>query len=229
MKRTGDSGKPLGRRERTQYVSIVWVDEYEVRKIAGVLQKNDRPAMRVFGDHDLVYGWAVLAGVRIGRAAKFSFVAAVTGLAFLAERTVAAGLGDGSVRLIAPGETASPRTIRPHRGGAAVLAMVTDIDGAGVVTGGDDGRVARTNAGSEVSVLAEFRGAKRMSWPSASLAGCVPRRAVRLLDRTGEMVGASADQPSTVTGLAFNPKGKRLAVSHYGGADGEARSGSHEA
>lgn len=43
-------------------------------------------------------------------------------------------------------------------------------------------------------------------------------REVRLLDRAGETVGASADHPSTVTGLAFNPKGKRLAVSHYGGA-----------
>src|SRR6516164_5914437 len=47
------------------------------------------------------------------------------------------------------------------------------------------------------------------------------------------MVGETADHPSTVTGLAFNPKGKRLAVSHYGGVtlrlDGEARSGSREA
>ena len=36
--------------------------------------------------------------------------------------------------------------------------MAADIDGAGVVTGGDDGRVARTDAGGEVSVLAEFPG-----------------------------------------------------------------------
>ena len=71
---------------------------------------------------------------------EFSFDAAVTGLAFLAEGTLATGLGDGSVRLIAPRDTASPRTVRPHREGAAVLAMVTDIDGAAVVTGGDDGK-----------------------------------------------------------------------------------------
>jgi WD40 repeat protein len=43
-------------------------------------------------------------------------------------------------------------------------------------------------------------------------------REVSLLDRAGETVGTVAHHPSTVTGLAFNPKGKRLAVSHYGGA-----------
>jgi hypothetical protein len=89
---------------------------------------------------------------------EFSFDGAVTGLAFLAEGTLATGLGDGSLRLIAPGDAALPRTVRPHREGATVLAMVADIDGVGVVTGGDDGRVARTGARGEVSVLAEFPG-----------------------------------------------------------------------
>jgi WD40 repeat protein len=152
---------------------------------------------------------------------EFSFDAAVTGLAFLAQGTLAAGLGDGSVRLIAPGETASPRTVRPHRQGAAVLAMVTDIDGAGVVTGGDDGRVSRTDARGEVSVLAEFPGRQAdvlAVSPSGGLRAAAGGREVRLFDRAGETVGASADHPSTVTGLAFNPKGRRLAASHYGGA-----------
>ena len=98
--------------------------------------------------------------IRAPRRQEFSFDAAVTGLAFLAEGTLAAGLGDGSVRLVAPANTASPRTIQPHREGAAVLAIAADIDGAGVVTGGDDGRVARTDAGGEVSVPQSFRGGK---------------------------------------------------------------------
>ncbi|MBO0739242.1 MAG: WD40 repeat domain-containing protein [Alphaproteobacteria bacterium] len=152
---------------------------------------------------------------------EFSFDAAVTGLAFLAEDTLATGLGDGSVRLIAPGETALPRTVRPHGEGAAILAMVLDTDGAGVVTGGDDGRVARTDARGEVSVLAEFPGRQAdvlAVSPSSGLRAAAVGREVRLLDRTGETVGAAAEHPSSVTGLAFNPKGKRLAVSHYGGA-----------
>jgi hypothetical protein len=152
---------------------------------------------------------------------EFSFDAAITGLAFLAKGTPAAGLGDGSVRLIAADEAASARTVQPHREGAAVLAMVTDIDGAGVVTGVDDGRVSRTDAHGEVSVLAEFAG-RQADVLAVCSAGQVRAAAigrdVRLLDLTGETVGASVDHPNTVTGLAFNPKGKRLAVSHYGGA-----------
>ena len=151
---------------------------------------------------------------------EFAFDAAVTGLAYLAEGTLAAGLGDGSVRLISSGD-ASPRTVQSHREGAAVLALVTDIDGAAVLTGGDDGRVARTDTRGEVTVLAEFprRQADVLAVsPSGGLRAAAVGREVRLLDRTGEMVGAAADHPSTVTGLAFNLKGKRLAVSHYGGA-----------
>jgi WD40 repeat protein len=89
------------------------------------------------------------------------------------------------------------------------------------VTGGDDGRVARTDAGGEVSVLAEIPGRQADVLAvsrSGGLRAAAGGREVRLLDRAGETVGAAADHPSTVTGLAFNPKGKRLAVSHYGGA-----------
>ena len=152
---------------------------------------------------------------------EFSFDAAVTALAFLLDGTLAGGLGDGSVRLVAPGGTASPRTVQPHREGAAVLSVSLDIDGAGVVTGGDDGRVARTDTGGEVTVLAEFPGRQAdvlAVSPSGGLRAAAGGREVRLLDRAGKTVGAAADHPSTVTGLAFNPKGKRLAVSHYGGA-----------
>jgi WD40 repeat protein len=152
---------------------------------------------------------------------EFLFDAAITGLAFLAKDTLAAGLGDGSVRLIGPAEGASPITVQPHREGAAILAMAVDIDGAGVVTSGDDGRVARTDARGEVSVLAELPGRQAdvvAVSPSGGLRAVAAGRELRLLDRAGETAGATADHPSTVTGLAFNPRGKRLALSHYGGA-----------
>jgi WD40 repeat protein len=152
---------------------------------------------------------------------EFSFDAAITGLAFLAEGTLATGLGDGSVCLVPPGDTASPRTVQTHRKEAAVLAMCLDIDGAGVLTGGDDGRVARTDARGEVTVLAEFPGRQAdvlAVSPAGGLRAAAAGREVRLLDRAGQTAGATADHPSTVTGLAFNPKGKRLAISHYAGA-----------
>lgn len=152
---------------------------------------------------------------------EFSFDAAVIGLAFLAEGTLAAGLGDGSVCLVPSGDTASPKTVQTHRKESAVLAMCLDIDGAGVLTGGDDGCVARTDTRGEVTVLAEFPGRQADVLAVSSSGGlrvAAAGREVRLLDRAGQMMGAAADHPSTVTGLAFNPKGKRLAVSHYGGA-----------
>lgn len=151
---------------------------------------------------------------------EFSVDAAVTGVAFLADGGLAAALGDGSMWLIPPGDALSPTTVQPHCEGAAVLAMAVDIDGAAVLTGGDDGRVARTGADGETIVLAEFPGQQvdvLAVNASGGLRAAAGGREVRLLDRAGKTAGATADHPSTVTGLAFNLKGKRLAVSHYGG------------
>ncbi len=141
---------------------------------------------------------------------EFSFDAAATGLAFLIEGTLATGLGDGSVRLIAPGETASPRTVRPHCEGAAVLAMVTDIDGAGVVTGGDHGRVARTDARGEVSVLAEFPGRQTdvlAVSPSGGVRAAAGGREVRLLDRAARRSERRRTTPAPSPGWPSTPKG----------------------
>jgi WD40 repeat protein len=40
---------------------------------------------------------------------------------------------------------------------------------------------------------------------------------VRLIDSAGVVRARASAHPSTVSGLAFRPKGKRLAVAHYGG------------
>ena len=40
---------------------------------------------------------------------------------------------------------------------------------------------------------------------------------VRLLDANGTVRACASGHPSTISGLAFNPKGKRLAAAHYGG------------
>ncbi len=88
----------------------------------------------------------------------FSVDLGTTGVAFFADGTVEAGLGHGSVRLLPTGGSASLTTFQPHSGGAAILAMAVDIDGAGVPAGGDDGRVARTGSDGQVTPLAEFPG-----------------------------------------------------------------------
>jgi WD40 repeat protein len=148
---------------------------------------------------------------------SFTFDAAVTGLAFLTDGTLAAGFGDGAVRYL--GADREPTVTWPHRDGA-VLALARDIDGRGVLTGGDDGRFMRTTAAGNVACLAEFPGQQAdviAVSAAAALRAVAAGRQVALLDPAGRTLAATCDHRSTVTGLAFNPKGKRLAVSHYGG------------
>jgi WD40 repeat protein len=152
------------------------------------------------------------------RGYEHRFDAPLTGMVFLSGGTLAVGLGDGSVRLIVPDDKVV--TASPHAAGSAVLALVADLDGNSVLTGGDDGRVARTTADGESSILAEFA-ARQIDVlavsATAGLRAVAAGREVYLYDRTGRTIGTAGDHPSTVAGLAFNPKGKRLAVSHYGG------------
>jgi WD40 repeat protein len=144
------------------------------------------------------------------------FDAGVIALVFSDAGLLAAALGDGSLRLV--DEDEAVRTVQVHDGAALCLAL--DIDGQGFVTGGDDGRLMRTTEdgsvapllaapGRQIDVLAVSR--------SARLRAVAVGKEVRLLDRTGGVCARTSDHPSTVLGLAFNPKGKRLAAAHYGG------------
>ncbi len=147
------------------------------------------------------------------------FNAPVTGLAFLADGTLATGLGDGTVRLI--GAADKPVTVQAHADGSAVLTLRADLDGKSVLTGGDDGRLARTDHAGTTMTLAKFPGHQIdvLAVSAASgLRAVAAGRGVHVLDHAARTVASSDDHPSTVRDLAFNPKGKRLAVAHYGGA-----------
>jgi WD40 repeat protein len=147
------------------------------------------------------------------------FDAPVTGLAFLADGTLATGLGDGTVRLI--GAADKPVAVQTHTDGSAVLTLRADLDGKSVLTGGDDGRLALTDREGTTTTLAKFPGHQIdvLAVSAASgLRAVAAGRSVHLLDRGARTVASSDDHSSTVRDLAFNPKGKRLAVAHYGGA-----------
>jgi len=123
--------------------------------------------------------------------------------------------GDGSVRLFAG--DAHPREVTAHRG--VVLAMAAAGREA-VVTGGDDGRFLRVSVDGRVEELADFES----GWVDcvaahgpAGLLACSVGRTVHVW-RQGAARPETFEHPSTVGGLAFDPKGKRLAVAHYGGA-----------
>lgn len=127
---------------------------------------------------------------------------------------VAVGFGDGTIRFFHPVEP--PVTVQAHRG--VVLCLVADFQAGHVLTGGDDGRFLRVSSEGTVEELASFGTrwvdcvATRAGWRA-----CSSGRVVHLW-RVGDTDSRPFEHPSTVGGLAFDAKGKRLAVGHYGGA-----------
>jgi WD40 repeat protein len=157
-----------------------------------------------------------LADPRLAADIETVFDAGIIGAVFADNGLLAVALGDGSVQLIGPDEDIRP--VQAHDGAALCLAL--DIDGRGFVSGGDDGRLVRTSEdggvaelirdpGRQIDVLAVSR--------AANARAVALGKEVRLIDARGEVRARASDHPSTVSGIAFNPKGKRLAVAHYGG------------
>lgn len=144
------------------------------------------------------------------------FDAGVTGAVFSKAGLLAAALGDGTVQLI--GQSGDKKAVQAHDGAALCLAL--DIDGRSFVSGGDDGRLVLTAEDGGISELTSAPGRQidglAVSYQAKVRAVSVGKE-VRLLDASGRVQARASDHPSTVSGLAFNPKGKRLAVAHYGG------------
>ncbi len=138
--------------------------------------------------------------------------APVTSLYFLGERA-AFICGEENVALVdRQGEIAK---VAVHGGGILCAAA----NGERIVMGGDDGKVVALDAKGEVSTIATD--AKRRWIDNVALhsdgtvAWSVGKTA---FVRSPKGEEKSLELPSTVGGLAFAPKGLRLAVAHYGGA-----------
>lgn len=149
---------------------------------------------------------------------EWHFDAPVTGLAFGATwRCLAASLGDGTIRLVSrDAAEAGLQTVEAHAGAALCLRAAPNADL--FLSGGDDGRLVQIGIDGEQRELLCAPG----QWidtiaVAETLCAMALGRTVVLLDMRGNEIGRTADHPSTVSGLAFNPKGKRLAVSHYDG------------
>src|ERR1700749_1542269 len=120
-------------------------------------------------------------------------------------------LGEEAVLLVEP--DGEPRRVAIHDGGI----LATAADKQRVVTGGDDGKVVATTAKGETEVIATD---PKHRWIDHVALG--PERAVAWSAGKTAFVQAKEprqfDAPSTVGGLAFLPKGFRLAIAHYNGA-----------
>jgi len=127
------------------------------------------------------------------------------------------GLGDGTVRIAQPAAPGDEwRGAAAHDG--AVLALCADAkDGA--LTGGDDGRLIRVALDGTATELAKYgsRWVEHVAAHESGLRTAAVGKAVHLLDAGGAAL-KSLVHSSTVGGLAFDAKGKRIAASHYNGA-----------
>jgi WD40 repeat protein len=136
---------------------------------------------------------------------------AVSAVHFLGERAFFVGTEE---KVAAASTSDEVSEIELHFG--AILCVASD--GARIVTGGDDGKLVATDAKGETSVLATD--AKRR-WidnvalhPDGAFAWSAGKTA---FVRSGKAEEKSFEVPSTVGGLAFAPKGLRLAIAHYNG------------
>jgi WD40 repeat protein len=138
--------------------------------------------------------------------------APVTSLSFLGDRA-AFVCGEENVALVdRQGEITN---VAVHDGGILCAAS----NGERIVMGGDDGKVVALDAKGEVSTLATD--AKRRWIDNVALHsdGTVAWSAGKMAYvRSPKGEEKSLEVPSTVGGLAFAPKGLRLAIAHYGGA-----------
>jgi WD40 repeat protein len=144
----------------------------------------------------------------------------VVAAAFDRAANVAFALGDGTLRLAPRSGAGEWLSVAAHDG--AALALAADAAPAGFVCGGDDGRLVRVGADGAAGELAGF-GTKWVEHVAsfndgkAPLLACSVGRQVYLFDAAGVKL-KSLEHPSTVTGLVFDARGKRVGASHYNGA-----------
>ena len=130
---------------------------------------------------------------------------------FLGEKAAFVG-AEENVALV--NETSEISNVSVHNGGILCVAS----DGARIVMGGDDGKLVALDKKGEVTLLASD---PKRRWidnvalhPDGAVAWSVGKTA---FVRSGKAEDKSFEVPSTVGGLAFAPKGLRLAIAHYNG------------
>ena len=136
----------------------------------------------------------------------------VTSVHFLGDHAAFVGAEESVFRLSGSGEI-SPVVV--HSGG--ILCAASDRER--IVMGGDDGKLVALDVKGHVTQLATD---PKRRWidnvalhPDGAVAWSVGKNA---FIRSGKAEEKSLEVPSTVGGLAFAPKGLRVAVAHYNGA-----------
>ncbi len=144
------------------------------------------------------------------RGIQHTFGAPVTGAISVCDG-IAVSFGDGNVRFFRPGHAFT--TIKAHKG--VVLCLAADKDH--IITGGDDGRFSQISTNGKVKEIANFN-SKWVDCVAAKngITACSSGSLVHVWSKD-HLKSTVLKHSSTVGGLAFDKKGKRLAVAHYGG------------
>src|ERR1700691_3442268 len=129
-------------------------------------------------------------------------------------RTAVFVLGEEAMVFAEP--EGEPRRVAVHDG----AILTTAADGKRIVSGGDDGKLAATNAKGETQTLATDPKHRWIDHVALGRAGAVAWSAGKTAFAQSKEAKElrQLELPSTVGGLAFLPKGFRLAVAHYNGA-----------
>jgi WD40 repeat protein len=145
------------------------------------------------------------------RVRAVSLGAPVTAVHFLGERAAFVGAEENVSFVDAEGEISKVEVL-----GGGILRAATD--GKRIVMGGDNGKLVAVDAKAAVTELAVD---PKRRWidnvalhPDGAVAWSVGKTA---FVRSGKNEDKFFEVPSTVGGLAFAPKGLRLAIAHYNG------------
>jgi WD40 repeat protein len=135
----------------------------------------------------------------------------VASIHFLGDNAVFIGAEENAAIVNAADEISR---VAIHSG--AVLCAASD--GERIVTGGDDGKLVALNAKGEIAALATDAKRRWIDNVALHADGAVAWSAGKTaFVRSGKSEEKSFDVPSTVGGLAFAPKGLRVAIAHYNG------------
>ena len=143
---------------------------------------------------------------------SFAFDAYVTAALIDEDGQAVFALGDGQVRWEAGAGVAA------HQG--AILAAIRHPTGVGLITGGDDGRLVWSRRDG-ASVIAEVWGRwidSVATAPGQSLVAFGAGREARIIDLADPKFERVFTHERSVADVAFEPRGRRLAVATYGGA-----------
>ena len=133
-------------------------------------------------------------------------------------KTLAALTADGEIVLVPRSElrNSDAWTVVPVHDGALCLAQ--DCSENAFLSGGEDGKLVRISADGTTEILHDGRRWIECVASTPTHLAFSSGKQLEVRNAAGRETLKTLEHPSTVTGIVFDTKGKRIAASHYNGA-----------